>query len=54
MAARLARERGVLGLGESPLTLSAWTGLEKTLLPPCRGFISDKEGCLGSKWVYDN
>ena len=26
----------------------------KTLLSPCRGFISDMEGCLGPERVFDN
>ena len=26
----------------------------KTLLSPCRGFISDMEGCLGPERVYAN
>ena len=39
--------------GVPPPTLTAWTGLE-TLLSPCRGLISGKEGCLGSEWVYGN
>ena len=35
------------------LALAAWTGF-KTLLSPCRGLISDMEGCLGPERVYDN
>ena len=35
------------------LALAAWTGFE-TLLSPCRGFISGREGCLGSERVYAN
>ena len=28
--------------------------MDRTQLSPCRGFISGKEGCLGSEQVYDN
>ena len=39
----LAVKESWLGLGGPPLALSAWTGLE-TLLSPCRGLVSGKEG----------
>ena len=42
-----------LGPGGPILALAAWTGLEM-LLSLCRGFISDREVCLGSEWVFDD
>jgi len=42
-----------LALGGPNLVKVAWTVLG-TLLSPCRGFISCREACLGSEWVFAN
>ena len=52
MAARLGYERTLIGIGWATSRPDCMDRL--TVLSPCRGLVSGKEGCLGSEWVYDN
>ena len=52
VAARLDCERAMVSTWWVTSHRDCMTGLE-TLLSPCRGLVSGKEGCLVSGWEYD-
>ena len=55
VAARLGCQNVMVGTGWANSCPGCMDRLRKRyILLPCRGFISGREGCLGSERVYDN